>query len=85
MINSRNLWAKLERDAEKRVTSWHSLVHHSAGVAAVLLVLLDQPTIAARLARLAGREALNPVTCARLGAQYRKRLDEMLGLDRLDA
>ena len=68
MITARTLWAKLARDDEKRITSWHSLVHHSADVAAVLLALVSQPTVATRLARLAGRDALDPVTCARLGA-----------------
>ena len=43
-------------------------MHHSADVAAVLLALLDQSTIAARLARLAGREVFDSVTVARLGA-----------------
>jgi CRISPR-associated endonuclease/helicase Cas3 len=65
---ARDLWAKLARDGENRITGWHSLVHHSADVAAVLLALLDQPTIAARLAHLAGRDALDAVTRVRLGA-----------------
>ena len=68
MVTRADLWAKLARDASGCVTAWHSLVHHSADVAAVLLVLLEQPTIAARLARLAEREGLDAVTCARLGA-----------------
>ena len=68
MITACDLWAKLERDAEKRVTGWHSLVHHSADVAAVLLALLDQSTIMARLARLAGRDTLDLVMRERLGA-----------------
>jgi CRISPR-associated endonuclease/helicase Cas3 len=62
------LWAKLTRDTNGAIVEWHSLVHHSADVAAVLLVLLEQPTIAARLACLAGRQELDPVTRARLGA-----------------
>jgi len=68
MITIRDLWAKLARDDNGSITSWHSLVHHSADVAAVLLALLAQPTIAARLARLAGRDALDSVTRDRLGA-----------------
>ena len=120
-----DLWAKLARDDQERVTGWHSLVHHSADVAAVLLALLQQPTIAARLARLANRDSLDPMTCERLGAlaflhdigkanrgfrarvdpgaprvghidqlgwlftrsgaRYRDQLDQVLGLDRLDA
>jgi len=58
----------LSHDPQGRVIGWHSLVHHSADVAAVLLTLLAQPTIAARMARLAGRDSLNAVTHARLGA-----------------
>ncbi len=68
MISKAALWAKLERDAADRITRWHSLVDHSADVAAVLRTLIAQPTIAARLARLAGRDALDAVTVARLGA-----------------
>lgn len=68
MITARDLWAKLGRDDQRNITSWHSLVHHSADVAAVLLALLQQPTIAARLARLAGRDTLDMVTRERLGA-----------------
>jgi CRISPR-associated endonuclease/helicase Cas3 len=68
VITARNLWAKLVRDGEGSITGWHSLVHHSADVAAVLLTLLDQPTINSRLARLAGRDTLEPVTRERLGA-----------------
>ena len=68
MITARDLWAKLGRDDRGNIISWHSLVHHSADVAAVLLALLEQPTIAARLARLAGRDALDKVTRDRLGA-----------------
>ena len=68
MITAQALWAKLARDGEGSVTSWHSLVHHSADVAAVLLALLDQPTIASRLARLAGRDTLDSITRERLGA-----------------
>ena len=58
-----DLWAKLSLNR----VGWHSLVDHSADVAAVLLALLDQPTIAARLARLGGLADLSPVMRARLG------------------
>jgi CRISPR-associated endonuclease/helicase Cas3 len=68
VITKSNLWAKLTRDTNGAIVEWHSLVHHSADVAAVLLVLLEQPTIAARLARLAGRQELDSVRRARLGA-----------------
>ena len=68
MATSRELWAKLERDKAGTIIGWHSLVDHSADVSAVVLALLDQPTIAQRLARLAGFETLDAVTRARLGA-----------------
>nr|UXE45524.1 hypothetical protein Hi04_10k_c4997_00008 [uncultured bacterium] len=62
------LWAKLERDPTGRIIGWHSLVDHSADVAAVLAALLDQPTINQRLATAAGWQELDTVTCARLAA-----------------
>lgn len=65
MITARALWAKLARDDQEDITSWHSFVHHSADVAAVLLALLEQPTITARLA---GRDVLELVARDRLGA-----------------
>jgi CRISPR-associated endonuclease/helicase Cas3 len=65
---SPTLWAKLSRDTAGEVTGWHSLVDHSADVAAVVAALLEQPTINRRLARSAGRDTLDAVTCARLAA-----------------
>jgi CRISPR-associated endonuclease/helicase Cas3 len=62
------LWAKLERDSSRQIVGWHSLVDHSADVAAVVSVLLTQPTLNQRLAAAAGRTALDTVTCARLAA-----------------
>ncbi len=71
-------WAKLQRDcAEGRgdgcravckcpVTSALSLIGHSADVAAVLHALLEQPTIANRLARLLGRALLTMEDRAKL-------------------
>jgi CRISPR-associated endonuclease/helicase Cas3 len=47
---------------------WHSLVDHSADVAAVVAALLSQPTINGRLGSAAGRASLDAVTCARLAA-----------------
>ena len=44
------------------------MVDHSADVAAVMIALLDQPTIAARLARLGGIYDLSPAMRWRLGA-----------------
>ena len=61
------LWAKFLPGESGGIVSWHSLEHHSADVAAVLLGLLAQPTIAARMARMAGRP-LDDVTVSRLGA-----------------
>ena len=63
-INLSHLWAKLSTDG----TTWHSLVDHSADVAAVLMALLDQPTIAARMAKLGGLPELPEGMRARLGA-----------------
>jgi CRISPR-associated endonuclease/helicase Cas3 len=62
------LWAKLERDPTGRISGWHSLVDHSADVAAVVAALLDQPTINHRLATTIGRQRLDPVICIRLAA-----------------
>lgn len=55
-------WGKLSADR----TRSHSLVAHSADVAAVMERLLASPVVSARLARLAGVDALDPVTVARL-------------------
>jgi CRISPR-associated endonuclease/helicase Cas3 len=63
-----SLWAKLKRDAAGEVSGWHSLVDHSADVAAVIEALLAQPTINQRLARAAGRTDLDTRTCERLAA-----------------
>lgn len=63
-----SLWAKLRRDGNGQIAGWHSLVDHSADVAATLEALLGQPTIAERLAKLAGLPHLDMVTCARLSA-----------------
>jgi CRISPR-associated endonuclease/helicase Cas3 len=58
------LWAKLSADR----TTWHSLVDHSADVAAVMLALLNQPTIASRIAKAGGLIDLSAGMRARLGA-----------------
>lgn len=62
------LWAKLRRDKTGTIESWHSLVGHSANVAAEFAQLLEQPTINARLTVLAGGQILCATTQARLGA-----------------
>jgi CRISPR-associated endonuclease/helicase Cas3 len=68
MITSAALWAKLKRDTAGEVIGWHSLVDHSADVAAVVHGLLLQPTIRRRLATAADRTDLDEVTRARLSA-----------------
>ncbi len=68
MITSAHLWAKLDRDDAGRVIGWHSLVHHSADVAAVFLALLGQPTVARRLETLSQGGDLNDIALARLAA-----------------
>jgi CRISPR-associated endonuclease/helicase Cas3 len=60
-------WAKLRRDDTGQVVDWHSLVDHSADVAAVLESLLRVPVISARLGRLSGHN-LDRITISRLCA-----------------
>jgi len=67
VITSSHLWAKLKREGDA-IVSWHSLVDHSADVAAVVEALLEQPTIRRRLAGAAELRDLRPLTCARLAA-----------------
>lgn len=62
-----SLWAKLKREGTT-VESWHSLVDHSADVAAVVLALLEQPTIRRRLAATAGLADIAPIIRMRLAA-----------------
>src|SRR4051812_27230155 len=68
MISSQSLWAKLGRDATGAIVRWHSLVDHSADVAAVVEALLVLPTLRQRLARAANVCDLDEVTNARLAA-----------------
>jgi CRISPR-associated endonuclease/helicase Cas3 len=68
VITRQALWAKLERDDVGRIVGWHSLVDHSADVAAVVEALLVQPTLHRRLAATAGRPDLDQATIARLAA-----------------
>jgi Cas3, HD domain len=42
--NAASLWAKLERNCSQQIVGWHSLVDHSADVAAVVEALLTQPS-----------------------------------------
>lgn len=61
------LWAKLQRNEEGAVTSWHSLYDHSCDVAAVMESLLRNPVFRKRFSVLAGR-LLDEVDIARLSA-----------------
>ena len=63
-----SLWAKIYRDSDGHISGWHSLIDHSADVAAVIEALLAQPTINIRLARTAGLTELSAIICARLAA-----------------
>ena len=62
------LWAKLSRDDAGKVVCWHSLVDHSADVAAVFEAMIAVPIVARRLATLAGGVELAPVQMARMTA-----------------
>src|SRR4051794_38014940 len=68
MISNRSLWAKLGRDATGAIVRWHSLVDHSADVAAVVEALLAPSTLRQRLAKTANVPDLDETTCARLAA-----------------
>src|SRR3954447_25277256 len=59
-------WGKLARSPTGSVQEWHSLVDHSADVAACFEALIATPIIAARLARLAGCDVLPDVWIWRL-------------------
>ncbi len=60
------LWAKLHRDDNQQVIRWHSLVDHSADVAAVFEAMLAVPIVARRLARLGGVPSLPRIWQQRL-------------------
>lgn len=60
-----SFWGKLEMDGDV-VRAWHPLAHHCADVAACAEALLTRTLLGRRLARLAGRDALDEVTVARL-------------------
>jgi CRISPR-associated endonuclease/helicase Cas3 len=59
-------WAKLRRGADGRVAAWHSLVDHTADVAACFEAVLACARPAGALAALAGRATLPPVWVSRL-------------------
>ena len=62
------LLAKLERTDRETDLSWHSLVDHSADVAAGMETLLALPLVQSRLAALAGVERLPDVWVPRIAA-----------------
>src|ERR1051325_809536 len=59
-------WGKLSRDQTGAVNGWHSLVDHSADVAACFEALITIPTISSRLARLADMDSLPAIWISRL-------------------
>jgi len=67
MPASNEPWGKLEHDASGRVVAEQALRRHCRDVAAVFDGLCRLPGIGGRLARLAGRGALDEVTLARFG------------------
>jgi CRISPR-associated endonuclease/helicase Cas3 len=64
MIPTSAFWAKLERDEAGCVSRWHSVLDHSADVAAVFEALVALPVYRSRLATLGGQ----PI-CEALAAQ----------------
>jgi CRISPR-associated endonuclease/helicase Cas3 len=67
-MSSPPLWGKLERTDAAAGLGWHSLVDHSADVAACMEGMLKLPVVQRRLARLAGVETLPAVWLARIAA-----------------
>jgi CRISPR-associated endonuclease/helicase Cas3 len=61
-----DFWGKLEQDDTGAVLAWHPVEAHCADVAASCEALLRDTLLGARLARLLGREALDPRLLARL-------------------
>src|SRR4051812_9629788 len=53
MISNQILWAKLGQNTTGAIVRWHSLVDHSADVAAVVESLLAPSTLRRRLAKVA--------------------------------
>jgi CRISPR-associated endonuclease/helicase Cas3 len=62
------LWGKLERTDAETELGWHSLVDHSADVAACMEALLRLPTVQSRLAALAGVDKMPDVWLLRVAA-----------------
>ncbi|MEJ2124520.1 MAG: HD domain-containing protein, partial [Alphaproteobacteria bacterium] len=59
-------WGKLEFDDNRQPCGWQKLADHCHDEAAVFAALLRLPGIRRRLAKLAGGDSLDEVTCARL-------------------
>ena len=66
--SSAPLWGKLERTDAAVGLGWHSLVDHSADVAACMEGLLKLPVVRRRLARLAAVETVPAVWIQRIAA-----------------
>ena len=67
LIPSSSFWAKLTYDeAQTRVIDWHSLIAHSADVAASAHVLLERTVLRRRFASLLGRPGLDATAIQRL-------------------
>lgn len=62
------LWGKLEREGDEPVHAWHPLFGHCADVAACAEALLRDTSLGRKLAKLSGREGLDELSVARLGA-----------------
>jgi len=60
------IWAKLARAGQSLPHAWHTLIDHSADVAAVFGAMLRVPVVNARLAALAGESRLPEVWLNRL-------------------
>ncbi len=59
-------WAKLERDEEGNISSWHPLVDHCADVTACAEAILERSIVGRRFAFLLGLPSLSPALVARL-------------------
>lgn len=66
VLSQQDFWAKLKRDDDNEIASWHSLLAHSADVAAVTQAVLTQTILRERLARLGEIDRLTDGQIARL-------------------
>ena len=63
-----DFWGKLHQTKEGKLLKWHSLIGHSADVAACVEALLSMTILNKRLAQLAGQSILTSTQIARLSA-----------------